>query len=126
MAFHLFGQGLADLVYNLGLCPGWLNVAGQFAHTAGNGAMLANHIASMWWLGNRHAFSRLELLLAYASATCHPWHSSHLHHLQPPPVPSMRHVLHTHKRSLPAHARHALPGPASCSRAAAPAPSSPS
>ena len=46
---------------------GWLNVLGQFATTAGVGALLANHIANMWLLGNGHVFSSVELLLTYAS-----------------------------------------------------------
>ena len=52
---------------------GWLNVLGQFATTAGVGALLANHIANMWLLGNGHVFTSVELLLTYASAC-----SSHL------------------------------------------------
>ncbi len=46
---------------------GWLNVLGQFATTAGVGALLANHIANMWLLGNGHVFTSVELLLTYAS-----------------------------------------------------------
>ena len=45
---------------------GWLNVLGQFAATAAIGALLANHIANMWLLGNGHTFSSVELLLTYA------------------------------------------------------------
>lgn len=47
---------------------GWLNVLGQFAATAAIGALLANHIANMWLLGNGHTFSSVELLLTYACA----------------------------------------------------------
>lgn len=47
---------------------GWLNVLGQFAATAANASLLANHIAIMWLLGNGHVFTPVETLLAYASA----------------------------------------------------------
>ncbi|KAK9908694.1 hypothetical protein WJX75_001534 [Coccomyxa subellipsoidea] len=50
----------------IGWLTGWLNVLGQFAATAAIGALLANHIANMWLLGNGHTFSSVELLLTYA------------------------------------------------------------
>jgi hypothetical protein len=46
-----------------------MNVLGQFAATAANASLLANHIAAMWLLGNQHVFSPVEILLAYASAS---------------------------------------------------------
>ena len=44
-----------------------MNVLGQFAATAANASLLANHIGVMWLLGNGHVFSPVETLLAYAS-----------------------------------------------------------
>ncbi len=63
------------------LPTGWLNVLGQFATTAGVGALLANHIANMWLLGNGHVFTSVELLLTYASARrpSSPFHSTLCH-----------------------------------------------
>ncbi len=50
----------------LGWVNGWLNVLGQFATTAFAADILASHIASIFALGNGHAFTSIEMLLAYA------------------------------------------------------------
>ncbi|CAL8466365.1 g5901 [Coccomyxa elongata] len=50
----------------IGWCTGWLNVLGQFAATAANALLLSNHMATMWLLGNGHAFTAVETLLVYA------------------------------------------------------------
>ncbi|BDA51279.1 Amino-acid permease BAT1 homolog [Coccomyxa sp. Obi] len=50
----------------IGWCTGWLNVVGQFAATAANALLLSNHLATMWILGNGHAFTAVETLLVYA------------------------------------------------------------
>ena len=53
--------------------------------------MLANHIAHMWWLGNKHPFSPLELLLACASAIAYPWSSASTYHAESNGYPHISH-----------------------------------